>query len=93
MAIEQQSRAQVACKVVDLRRLMEKHFNFYGRSERPAAAEDVDNRAELKKVKTWGDQQKREGRLEDKLKLYFREVEILATISHVGLSTCFHFAS
>ncbi|KAK5219683.1 hypothetical protein LTR72_008067 [Exophiala xenobiotica] len=81
MAIEQHARAQVACKIVDLRKLMGKPLNF-GPPDQPAAAEDVDSRAERRKVKAWGNQQKREGRLEDKLRLYFREVEILASISH-----------
>ncbi len=85
MAIEQHARAQVACKIVDLRKLIGKPFNF-GPPDQPAAAEDVDFRAELRKVKAWGDQQKREDRLEDKLRLYFREVEILASISHVSYS-------
>ncbi|KAK5288095.1 hypothetical protein LTR43_007342 [Exophiala xenobiotica] len=84
MAIEQHARAQVACKIVDLRKLMGKPLNF-GPPDQPAAAEDVDSRAERRKVKAWGNQQKREGRLEDKLRLYFREVEILASISHPNI--------
>ncbi|KAK4946221.1 hypothetical protein LTR10_014733 [Elasticomyces elasticus] len=85
MAIEQQARAQVACKVVDLRRLEERPLDFLEDLEQPAATEDVDNQVELKKVKQWGDQQKREGHLEDKLRLYLREVEILASISHPNI--------
>ena len=88
MAIEQQTRTQVACKIVDLRRLEDRPLDFLEGLERPSAADDVDNRRELKKVKQWGDQQKREGHLEDKLRIYLREIEILASISHVSSVTC-----
>lgn len=84
MAIEQWSRGQVACKVVDMRK-PESHF---GRPEEPAAAEDVDSRVQMRKVKAWADQQKRQICMEDKLKLYLREVEILASISHVSYPGC-----
>ncbi|KAI1612223.1 kinase-like domain-containing protein [Exophiala viscosa] len=85
MAIEQQARAQVACKLVDLRRLEDRPLDFLEGLERPAAAQDVDSRAELKKVNEWGGQQKREGYLEDKLRIYLREVEILASVSHPNI--------
>ena len=34
----------------------------FGRPEQPAAAEDVDSRVEIRKVKAWADQEKRKGR-------------------------------
>jgi hypothetical protein len=85
MAIEQKARVQVACKVVDLRPLMETSKYRFGAPERPEPVQTVDNRTQLCKVKTWADRQKRETLLGDKLKLYFREVEILSSISHVSL--------
>ena len=84
MAIEQSARRQVACKLVDLRMLRPKMQNTFGRPEQPAAAENVDSRIQLRKVKDWGNQQRRGKGLEHKLKIYFREVEILASISHVS---------
>lgn len=86
MAIEQSTRAQVACKVVDLRKLTPNLQNEFGRPEQPAAAEDVDNKVQARKVKAWADQKKREKGVAAKLKMYFREIDILATISHVSLS-------
>ena len=58
------------------------------RHRRPAAAaaEDVDSRLELIKVKSWGQKQKKNNRLELKLKTYYREVDILASLNHVRLS-------
>ena len=82
MAIEQKTRSQLACKVVDLRKLKSK--TFIGRKEEPAPADDVDNRIQLRKVRDWGEKQKQGNRLEDKLKVYYREVEILASINHVS---------
>lgn len=82
MAIEQKSRSQLACKIIDLRKLRPK--NYVGRKEEPLAAEDVDNRLQLKKVRDLGEKQKKGNKLEDKLKVYFREVEILCNLNHVG---------
>lgn len=82
MAIEQHARAQVACKVVELRKIG-RGRSRYGPPERPVPAEDVDILVQQQKIKAWGEQ-KRENHLEEKLKLYFREIEILASISHVS---------
>jgi hypothetical protein len=84
MAIEQQARVQVACKMVDLRKLMPRRVNRFGHPEQPAAAEDVDSRVQMRKLKDWGKERKRERGVEEKLKLYLREVEILASINHVS---------
>jgi hypothetical protein len=69
--------------MVDFRRLIPKPQNMFGRPEQPVAAEDVDIRVQLRKIKDLADQQKRERGLQEKLKVYFREVEILASINHV----------
>lgn len=82
MAVEQGARRQLACKVVDLRRL--RPTIPIGRFECPASAEDVDNRVQMRKVKDWVDKQKKGNKLGDKLKVYAREVEILNSISHVS---------
>ena len=83
MAIEQNARYQVACKVVDLRVLMPGVQTKFGREDQPAAAEDIDNRAQVRKLKAWAIQQKRKDALERQLSKYYREVDILASVSHV----------
>ncbi|KAL2426449.1 Serine/threonine-protein kinase Chk2 [Exophiala dermatitidis] len=85
MAIEQASRAQVACKLVDLRKLRPKPRNVFGRLEHPAPAEDVDSMAQLRKIKTWGNQKKRDQGVFTKLKMYFREINILASLRHPNI--------
>jgi len=85
MAVEQGVRRQLACKVVDLRKL--RPTIPIGRLEHPASAEDVDNRVQMRKVKDWVDKQKKGNKLGDKLKVYAREVEILNSISHVSRQT------
>ena len=82
MAVEQGARRQLACKVVDLRKL--RLTIPIGRLEYPASAEDVDNRVQIRKVKDWGNKQKNGNKLEDKLHVYAREVEILNSTSHVS---------
>ena len=57
MAVEQTARRQLACKVVDLRKLRPK--TFIGRRERPAAAEDVDDRFQMRKILDWAEKQKK----------------------------------
>ena len=89
MAVEQGARRQLACKVVDLRKL--RASTPIGRLEQPAAAEDVDDRVQMRKVKDWVDKQKKGNKLGDKLKVYAREFEILTSVSHV--STHVSFAS
>lgn len=84
MAIEQIQKTQLACKVVDLRKLQPPQRMRAGGSEQPAAAEDVDDRLQLVKVKSWGQRHKRDNQLEEKLRLYHREAEILASLSHVS---------
>ncbi|KIW20500.1 hypothetical protein PV08_01075 [Exophiala spinifera] len=84
MAIEQHARAQVACKVVDLRKMTGGALR-HGSPERPVPAEAVDIRVQRRQIKAWADQQKRENCLEGKLKLYFREIEILTSISHPNI--------
>ena len=55
----------------------------FGRGDQPAAAEDIDSRVQVRKVKAWAIQQKRKDALEKQLSKYYREVDILASISHV----------
>ena len=84
MAIEQHTRKQIACKLIDLRRLAPRSTSFFGRPEQPEPADKVDTRVQQKKIKKWIFQKKREIGVEKKLKQYFREVEILASINHVS---------
>ncbi|KIV91597.1 hypothetical protein PV10_06116 [Exophiala mesophila] len=85
MAIEQHTRKQIACKLIDLRRLAPRSTSFFGRPEQPEPADKVDTRVQQKKIKKWINQKKREIGVEKKLKQYFREVEILASISHPNI--------
>ncbi|KIW27369.1 hypothetical protein, variant [Cladophialophora immunda] len=85
MAIEQMARRQVACKVVDLRKLGPRPSTQFGRPEQPATAEEVDSVAQRRKVKAWANQQKRGNALKRKICAYYREVEILASISHPNI--------
>lgn len=85
MAVEQNAKYQVACKVVDLRPLMPGRCTRFRRPDQPAAAQDVDSRQQIRKVKAWGNQQKREDALERQLSKYLREVEILSSICHVRI--------
>jgi serine/threonine protein kinase len=82
MAVEQHTKHQVACKVVDFRQLMP-GSPLCKPPDLPAPAEDVDDRAQIRMVKAWGNQQKRKDGLNKQLNKYLREVEILASISHV----------
>jgi serine/threonine protein kinase len=86
MAIEQFQRKQLACKIVDLRKLPPPNRMAFGHWEQPAAAEDVDSRLQLAKVKSWGQKEKKENRLQEKLKTYYREADILASLNHVSCS-------
>ena len=86
MAIEQFQRKQLACKIVDLRKLQPSNQAAFRHREQPAAAGDIDNRLQLAKVKSWGQKQKKDNRLEEKLKTYYREVDILASLNHVSCS-------
>ena len=85
MAVEQSRGTQLACKVVDLRKLQQPSRMTFGRWEQPAAAEDVDSRLQLAKVKSWVKKQKKDNQLGQKLKTYYREVDILASLNHVRI--------
>jgi serine/threonine protein kinase len=55
-------------------------------------AEQVNSRDQVLRVRQWGDQQKRENKMEAKLKTYYSEAEILASIRHpniIGLEKVF----
>jgi serine/threonine protein kinase len=80
----------MACKLVDLRKL--RPTLRFGKAERRLSAEDVSYTDQLQRIKQWGDQQKRENKLEVKLKAYYSEAEILASIRHpniIGLEKVF----
>jgi uncharacterized protein YukJ len=80
MVVDRVSRRQKACKVVDLRKLRPLPI------EHPATAVDVNETAEMGKLKEWAEKQKGASRLKDKLKVYAREFEILNYLNHVRCS-------
>lgn len=84
MAIEQSRRTQVACKIVDLRRLRCPPRTKIGRSERAAAAENVDSQLQMTNIKSWAKRKQEENGLEQQLMIYHREASILAALSHVN---------
>jgi hypothetical protein len=83
MAIEHSGRTQLACKIVDLRKLKFTPRGTIGRWECPAAAEDVDSRVQMAKIKSWAARKQNETRLEQQLQVYHREASILASLNHV----------
>jgi serine/threonine protein kinase len=90
MAVEQKSRVQLACKIVDLRPL-QRRLRF-GKPEEPLPAEDVNLKTQVRKVKVWSERQKPENQLDPKLRTYYREFEILSSIRHpniIGLEKVF----
>jgi hypothetical protein len=84
MAIEQSTRTQVACKIVDLRKLKFAPQTKIGELESAAGADDVDSRVEMAKIGPWAERKQREIRLEQQLRIYHREASILATLRHVS---------
>ncbi|KAF7513282.1 hypothetical protein GJ744_009703 [Endocarpon pusillum] len=85
MAIEQSRRTQLACKIVDLRRLGVAPRTQTSRCETAAATEEVDSRAQMAKIKLWAERKQNEYHLEQQLKAYYREASILATLSHPNI--------
>jgi len=84
MAIDQTSRTQLACKVVDLRRIGPMREQSDSRQQaQPRSTGHA--KSELRKVRTWADKQKRQVPLEKKFNSYMREFEILSSISHPNI--------
>ncbi len=84
MAIKQSRRTQLACKIVDLRRLKVAPRAQIRKFETTAAAEDVDSQRQLAQIKLWAEGKQAENHLEEQLKVYHREASILAALSHVS---------
>jgi hypothetical protein len=86
MAIEQSRHAQLACKIVDLRRLKSSPQTTLGRSDSAAAAGAFSNRVQMANIKPWAERKHQENRFEQQLRVYHREASILASLSHVSKS-------
>jgi hypothetical protein len=87
MAINTSQRRQLACKVVDLRKLRYSIKRSSAAHEKPAQAEDVDVRIQMRKLAALADEKKKMHLLEDNLGRWYREVDILASINHVSITT------
>lgn len=87
MAIARSTRTQLACKIVNLRKLKCLQAPRARWSESAAAAEDVDNEVEMARIRSWASRKQKETRLEQRLKVYHREASILASLSHVSTYT------
>jgi hypothetical protein len=86
MAINESQRRQLACKVVDLRKLRVYTKRKPTGKEQPAQAEDVDNRVQMRKLAALADEKKKKQSLEHNLERWYREVDILASITHVSVT-------
>lgn len=84
MAIEQTTRTQIACKIIDLKAIGPRGKTLASYNA-PQHAKNYDVKAELEKVRDWGYQKMRQMPLETKLSNYFREFEILHSISHPNI--------
>jgi hypothetical protein len=84
MAIEQSRRTQVACKIIDLRKLKVAPRTKINKLESATAADDVDIRVQMAKIEPWAERKQKENRLEQQLRIYHREASILASLSHVS---------
>lgn len=83
MAIEQSQRTQLACKIVDLRKLQTASDMRSGHWECPAPVEGGDRRLEHTTANSQGQKQAQHSRTEDRLTTCYREAEILASLNHV----------
>jgi hypothetical protein len=84
MAIEQSRRLQLACKIVDLRRLKFSPQTRIRRLGTAAAAKNVDSRVQMAKIKSWAQRKQKESRLEQQVTVCHREASILASLRHVS---------
>ena len=90
MVINQFTHRQVACKIVSLRNVRQQHVgkirsSFFGHYDRPRSVDKVNQHAQLMKINDWGKRKQQEALIEDKMKKYDREAEILASISHPNI--------
>lgn len=84
MAIEQTTRTQLACKIVDLKKLGPTAVRDCG-NEAQETAPLTGPQSQLKAVRAWAYKQKRQMPVEKKLELYFREFDILSSIRHPNI--------
>ncbi|KAK5942019.1 hypothetical protein PMZ80_005971 [Knufia obscura] len=84
MAVEQTSRTQLACKVVDLRHIGRTREQSQSHHE-PRPPPTSRAKSELRQVRVWADKQKRQIPLEKKFNSYMREFEIISSISHANI--------
>lgn len=82
MAIEKVKRSQLACKIINIRKIRASTRRM-GRLEQPASADDVNDRSQLRNLKSWGTRQAKVHALEERLKDIRREADILERLSHV----------
>lgn len=84
LAIEQRSRTQLACKVVDLRQVgtSRKRKRIF---EPLRAVSSTDPKQELVAVQMWADRKKRQIPFQKLLGIYFREFEILSSLNHPNI--------
>ena len=84
MAIAQGKKSQLACKIINVRKI-KASMRKIGRHEQPAPAEIVDQSSQLKKVRSWGARHSKAQYLEERLRLHRREAEILEGLFHVNI--------
>lgn len=84
MAIDQTQHIQLACKIVDLRRLRSPPQTKVGRLEGAVDDKQVDSRVQMVNIKSWGEKKEKANQLEQQLRVHHREATILASLSHVS---------
>lgn len=96
MAVDQHRGGQLACKIIDLRGLKEKLGEIESLktqpTEHPYPVVAIDRSAQSTEAKMRVEQKRWASYLERKLRIYYREVEILQHIRHVREPICCLFS-
>ncbi|KAL9108926.1 MAG: hypothetical protein Q9227_006322 [Pyrenula ochraceoflavens] len=85
MAIEQSSKRQVACKIINLRKLAPRPRVKFGPRAEPAPATEVNDAEQLEKLHIWKEKIKVENAQKKKIQRYFDEANILAQVDHPNI--------
>ena len=85
MAIEQSSKKQIACKIIDLRRFAPRPKVRFGPPPEPIPAANVNSAQQLVKMYDWGKRMKANSACSREVKKLLREASILAKVNHPNI--------
>lgn len=85
MAVERSSKTQLACKIVNLRRVTIKGRPKANAEERSTSVDKMDSSEQKQSIESWVERKKVAKIREDRLKLYRREAHILSQINHPNI--------